>query len=110
MNCRTSLQNTHFCFNLLKGINKPASSSKIARNCIYEMSISESKLTERYMKLCVLKMNPGHMADIEVIVYLSTKNSMKIFLTAVGDQISKKWQTATKLATVIKRIQVYLQI
>lgn len=73
MNCRTSLQNTHFCFNLLKGTNKPASTSNIARNCIYEMSISESKLTARYMKLCVLKMNVGHITDFEVIVDLKYK-------------------------------------
>lgn len=73
MNCRTSLQNTHFCFRLLKGINKPASSSNIARNCMYEPSVSESKLTEGYMNLHVLKTNEGHMADFEVIVYLKYK-------------------------------------
>lgn len=58
---------------MLKGTNKPALSSNIAQNCIYETSISEPKLTKRYMKFCVLMMNAGHMADFEVIVYLKYK-------------------------------------
>lgn len=52
MSLRTNLQDTHFCSNLLKVINKTAPSSNIARDAVYETNISESKLKKRYMKLC----------------------------------------------------------
>lgn len=63
----------HFCRNLLMVINKTTLSSKIARGCIYGTNISQAKLTKRYMRLCALEMNEGHMADLEVAVYLKYK-------------------------------------
>lgn len=68
MNHKTYLQNTHFCCNLLKIINKIAMSSKIARYFIYETNNSEPKLKKKLHKTA-LKMNEGHVADLEVIVY-----------------------------------------
>lgn len=73
MKHRINLQNTHFYPNLLTVINKIALSSKIARHCLYETNISESQLKKGYMELCALKMNEGHMADLEVLVYLKYK-------------------------------------
>lgn len=73
MNHRINLQTKHFYPNLLKVINKIVLSSKITRQCLYKTNISESQLKKGYMQLCALKMNEGHMADLEVLVYLKYK-------------------------------------
>lgn len=73
MNHSINLQTKHFYPNLLKVINKIVLSSKITRQCLYKTNISESQLKKGYMQLCALKMNEGHMADLEVLVYLKYK-------------------------------------
>lgn len=60
---------TYFCPNLLKVINKTALSSDSARECIWDRYF-RVRAHRKYMRFCALKMNEGHMVDLEVVVYL----------------------------------------
>lgn len=60
---------TYFCPNLLKVINKTALSSDSARDCIRDRYF-RVRAHRKYMRFCALKMNEGHMVDLEVVVYL----------------------------------------
>ena len=56
-------------------------------------------------------MNEGHMEDLEVVVYLKySEFHEKISNRQLVPKFQYKWQTTTKLVTMINSIQVYLQI